>query len=286
MSGIREPERRALRALAPCASVVAPMLHAAAKGLFDAPVPLRRACEFAGIAQARSAEVQGALTACADHGLFTSVDQLNWRFVGDATEAATLALLLDGIALYQREVHRDRNQVSVVVTTPAGPSKLEEALEASLKGTQGIAPTTRTFVDMAQAARRRFTVVTPYLDDVGAPVVLQLFSHSPAQRRELVIRAEGRGELPSGLKAVAPGLREQGVHVYNFRLGRPDGLGNETFHAKAVLADDACYVGSFNMSRWSLQYSLELGLLVEGAAARRVGDIVDGIIQVAERVVL
>jgi phosphatidylserine/phosphatidylglycerophosphate/cardiolipin synthase-like enzyme len=286
MRGIRESERRALRALAPCASVAAPLLDAAASGLFDAPVPLRRACEFAGIAQARSVEVQGALNACASQGLFAYVDQFNWRFVGDATEALTLALLLDGIALYQREVHRDRDQVSVVLTTPAGPSRLEEALDASLKGMQGIASTTRTFVDMAQAARRRFTIVTPYLDDFGAPIVLQLFSHSLAQRRELVIRAQGGGELPTGLKAVAPGLRERGVQVFNFRLGRPDGPGNETFHAKAVLADDACYVGSFNMSRWSLQYSLELGLLVEGAAARRVGDIVDGIIQVAERVAL
>jgi phosphatidylserine/phosphatidylglycerophosphate/cardiolipin synthase-like enzyme len=53
------------------------------------------------------------------------------------------------------------------------------------------------------------------------------------------------------------------------RLDRPEATGYETFHAKVLLADDdEAYVGSANMTKWSFEQSLELGVLVRGRAAR------------------
>ena len=64
------------------------------------------------------------------------------------------------------------------------------------------------------------------------------------------------------------------MEVLNFRLDRPEAPGNETFHAKVVLADNvSAYVGSSNMNQWSFEYSLELGLYVRGRAAARIATL-------------
>jgi phosphatidylserine/phosphatidylglycerophosphate/cardiolipin synthase-like enzyme len=53
-----------------------------------------------------------------------------------------------------------------------------------------------------------------------------------------------------------------------------------------VLADNrTAYVGSSNMTKWSFEYSLELGLKVSGKAADRLADIVDAILTVSERII-
>ncbi len=73
--------------------------------------------------------------------------------------------------------------------------------------------------------------------------------------------------------------------VFNFRLEKAEATGTETFHAKVVLADDkTAYVGSSNMTKWSFQYSLELGLLVTGRAASRIAQIVDAAVAVSAKV--
>lgn len=286
MSAISALDKERLRQLAAHAVVAGPLLRAGAAGLLGAPIALRSICELSGVAQARSAEMQSTLSACASLNLVEQAGPLAWRYVGDKDDAERLALLLETIAFYMRDIYKDRDRVTVVVTEPARPSKLAEALEASLKGTQGIAATTQTFVEIAQRARKRFCVVTPYVDETAAPVLLQLFAHTQAAVRQLIVRSEGGRVLPLALRSVGDELRRLRVDVFNFRLGRADGQGNETFHAKVVLADDICYVGSFNMNRWSLQYSLELGLVVEGAAAQRIGDILDAITQVSDQIVL
>jgi phosphatidylserine/phosphatidylglycerophosphate/cardiolipin synthase-like enzyme len=88
------------------------------------------------------------------------------------------------------------------------------------------------------------------------------------------------------LKPVAPALLAAGVKVYDYRLERSEGAGRETFHAKVVLADNTCYVGSFNMTQWSLGHSLELGLAATGASALRIADVLSAIADVSERVAL
>lgn len=120
--------------------------------------------------------------------------------------------------------------------------------------------------------------MTPYLDEVGAAIVLNLFERANVTDRCLILRATSEGNAPSGLADIRAALNQLGVAVLNFRLDRPDSSGNETFHAKVVLADDvSAYVGSSNMLKWSFEYSLELGLHVRGRAAFRIADILNAV---------
>ena len=60
---------------------------------------------------------------------------------------------------------------------------------------------------------------------------------------------------------------------------------NETFHAKVIRVDhDECYVGSSNMTKWSFDYSLELGFLVSGDAGARVSRVVDAVLTVSNEI--
>lgn len=116
--------------------------------------------------------------------------------------------------------------------------------------------------------------MTPYMDETGADIVVNLFRRAEIPERYLVLRTGADGKPPSGLAGIREELKSDGVAVLNFRIERPDAMGNETFHAKVVLADsNSAYVGSSNMLKWSFEYSLELGLYVRGKAAGRISDI-------------
>jgi phosphatidylserine/phosphatidylglycerophosphate/cardiolipin synthase-like enzyme len=130
---------------------------------------------------------------------------------------------------------------------------------------------------IAEAARTRFCVMTPYVDEIGAPILVNLFARAPkGVRCVLISRADSGDLLPVGLKGVAGELASLGVTVLSFRVEREDAAGNETSHAKVVLADDhTAYVGSLNMNRWSLEYSLELGVCVTGRSAALIANVVD-----------
>lgn len=285
MDTITDWDKAGLRALAKDAPIAASILHAAYRNAVSAFVPLKTICGVAGIAQARSSEVFRVLRYCEELELFQSAG-LDWRFCGARENAEGLAKLLDGIAFFQRELHEDRDVVSVVLSGPTKPSKLAERIEASLRGTLGISQTTGRFFEMADAAKSRLVVMTPFMDEAGAAFVCGLFAHSAAVTKQLIVRRERDGALPHCIGGITSALRSARVSVFDYRLERSEGSGNETFHAKVVLADNACYVGSFNMNRWSLDHSLELGLAARGATAERIGEILDSIVEVSEPVVL
>lgn len=124
--------------------------------------------------------------------------------------------------------------------------------------------------------------MTPFIDEVGAEIVLNLFHQAHVPTRCLILRAGPDGKAPPALAVIRPHLDALGVSVLNARLGKSEGRGRETFHAKVVLADDAAaYVGSSNMLRSSFTSSLELGLYVRGEAAKRVADVLRAVISVA-----
>jgi len=189
-----------------------------------------------------------------------------------------LAPLLTGVQLYKSDIHRDENTVDVVLTKPPAPSLIAERLESMLKGSWDLLDTKELLPSIAEAAQNSFTVMSPFLDEVGAEIVVNLFERTLAPERYLVLRVGSDGKPPSGLADVHQVLESLGVQVLNFRIDKADCPGNETFHAKVVLADvTAAYVGSSNMHRWSFEYSLELGLYVRGKAASRVSDILKAI---------
>lgn len=198
--------------------------------------------------------------------------------VRDRALAQELAPLLKGAKLYRTRIHQDTDVVEVVLTKPPAPSQVSMQLESMLQRSRSFRDTRQLLPAIAESARTSFGIMTPFFDEVGAQVVLNLFERTPAVDRFLVLRASKDGVPPAALAAVRGDLSRLGVVVLNFRLDRSDALGNETFHAKVVLADDAAaYVGSSNMNQWSFEYSLELGLYVRGRAAAKIAAVLHAV---------
>lgn len=272
----------ALRALSGHAELAAPLCAAAADGAWRGPADLRQICECAGIASARASQVRRCLALACDIGLFAPCSALAWRPVADPQHFAELAPMLFAVALYRDTLHTEDDTVDVVLTNPPEPSQLVAALEAMLQGAWGILPSKQVFPDLASQARHRFCVMSPFLDAEGGEFVAELFGRTaPSVTRQLILRGTPDGQLPAGYTAAAPALAALNTQIFNFRLVRAR-QGTETFHAKVVLADDnACYIGSSNMTKWSLDYSLELGLVVRGQAAGRVARVLNAVMSVA-----
>lgn len=277
---LRPEVRDAFIRLAAHSDVAGAVCAGVAAGQFAEATDVRRICTSAGIAMARAGEVEDFLSAGAAAGLFQRLSQLTWRPTSRALHA-DLAPLFTGACLYRSEVHADDDKVQVVVTKPPAPSRFTKGLLAAA-GEWGLLDTKEALPGIAESARTRFCVMTPYVDEIGAPILVNLFARAPkGVRRVLISRADSGDVLPPGLRGVAGELDALGVQVLSFRVEREDSAGNETSHAKVVLADaHTAYVGSLNMNRWSLEYSLELGVCVTGRSATRISNVVDA----AERV--
>jgi len=259
--------------LAPHAEVSAPLCAAAGRSRLDLPSDVHAICTRVGLPRARAGDVERAMFVGLAIGLFEQVGPLSWRSRDNAL-AAELAPLLEGARLYRSRVHHDADLVEVVLTKPPAPSQVSRKLEGMLSGGWGYRDTKQLLPAIAGAAKSSFVVMTPFFDEVGAEVVLNLFENTSAADRCLILRATKDGHPPEGLQGVATALKALDVDVINFRLDRPGVTGNETFHAKTVLADDAAaYVGSSNMNQWSFEHSLELGLYVRGKAAARIAEL-------------
>ena len=268
---------KAFDALAPLAEVSAPLCAATAQGRLDLPLGVHTICTQAGLPRARAGDIERALAVGLQLGLFGQVGPLSWRSC-DNSLAGQLAPLLEGARLYRTRVHQDTDLVEVVLTKPPAPSQVSRKLESMLSGGWGFRDTKQLLPAISGSARASLIVMTPFFDDVGADVVLNLFENTAAPDKCLILRATKEGLPPDGLAKVGAQLTALGVNVVNFRLDRPGAPGNETFHAKTVLGDDdTAYVGSSNMNQWSFEHSLELGLYVRGRAAFRIAELLRAI---------
>lgn len=267
----------AFRALAPLAEVGAPVCYAAANNAFDSSTDLMNVCTRSGLPQAKAGEVERMLLVGKEIGLFERTSQLRWHTINSSL-AKKLAPLLTGVQLYKKDIHRDDNLVEVVLSKPPAPSLVAEQLETMLKGSWGLLDTRELLPTIAELAQNTFTVMSPFMDEMGATIVVNLFERTTATARYLVLRMNSDGTPPSVLSRIRHKLDALGVQVLNFRIEKVASSGNETFHAKVVLADStAAYVGSSNMHKWSFEYSLELGLYVRGKAASRIADVLDAV---------
>lgn len=286
MGQLRLQLHEALKVLSAHSAAGSLICSAVSDGQLSGTMDVRRICSLSGIAQARTGEALSFLMAAKGLGLVEKISDLNWR-VAQAAILAELAPMLQAIHVYRTEIHQDADTVEVVLTKPLSPSQLAKSLEGMLLGTWGLLDTREVLPSIAENASERFVVMTPFLDEVGGEILLALFQHArPSVRKQLIIRATADGLLPAGYLAITGQLSALGVEAFNFRLDKEDAFGMETFHAKVVLADNAkAYVGSANMNKWSFQYSLELGFLVSGKAADRIGQVIDAVTCVSTRLV-
>jgi hypothetical protein len=278
----QSPILNALRPLAIHCSVGGPICTAAAEGLLNGIVEVRRVCSASGLAQSRTAEALSFLQALAALNFVQQISELSWRII-NKTALAELAPMLQAIHLYRTEIHQDMDAVDVVLTRPPNPSVLTKTLESMMLGTWGLLDTREVLPSIAETAKERFVVMTPFLDEIGGELLIALFKQvSSSARKQLILRTMADGALPVGYVTAKAELLQIGVEVFNFRLEALAGKGSETFHAKVALADSqSAYVGSSNMNKWSFQYSLELGLLVSGQAASRIGQVIDAVTRVS-----
>ena len=274
--------RRGFVALAKWPRASAAVCGAAANGRWAGGMSISQMCSAGHLPLVRQGDVEALLTAGAEHGLFRRDSATNWAPVADRQTLYSLSLMLEGATVYIESVHKDADEVDVVLTKPLRPSALEAALIETGFEHIGIVATGEMFSAMAQAARTRFTVMTPFLDFAGGEALVSLYNSASKASRQLILRSGANG-IPDGYLAVADALRRLGVEVYDYRLER-EGAGFETFHAKVVMTDrDWAYVGSTNMNQWSLAYSMELGVSLRGRAAGRVGRVLEAVTRIARR---
>ena len=211
---------------------------------------------------------------------------LRWRRIASEDHLLRLSLVLEAVSHYKEKVHRDATLAQVVLTKPVKPSRLEDALAGLGWKIAELEVTSEAFQGLASSTKRRLIVMTPFLDPAGASWLVSLFERTPpSAERILILRhlsEPSHPSFPTGYLSVKDRLDELGVKVFDYALKRVGGVGTETFHAKVVVRDDQqVYVGSSNMNRASLEYSMELGVLLSGQAATSVSRVVSAILSIA-----
>lgn len=285
MSGLPADLREPVLRLSGSAEFAAAVCEAAAGGAMSHDASVDAICSAAGLPLARRYDVTHVLDIGVACGVFVRSGPVSWRAVASVELLNRLALTLNAVAIFFRDVHRDRNEVEVVLTRPPHPSELEQQLAATGYGTVGLENTEEQFTAMAARAQQTLLVMTPFLDAHGARRLLMLFSRAaPSVRKTLVLRFKSTTEVPSGYLATADELRKLDVEVFDYFIPRDAGAGYESFHAKSLLIDRReCYLGSANITEASLGYSMELGFVVRGTAAERVALVLDAILAISRR---
>ncbi|MGC2519132.1 MAG: phospholipase D-like domain-containing protein [Burkholderiales bacterium] len=199
-----------------------------------------------------------------------------------------LAFALYAIEHYVLSVHKDATIARIVLTKPFRSSMLERKLSERGWKTSELEPTDHAFHRMVRSAQHRVVVMTPFFDVKGASWLQELFSLAQTGvERILVLRSledPTRKDYPNGYDSIAPWLKAEAVHVFNYSIPRVEDSGRETFHAKVVLCDrDAAYIGSSNMTAASLEHSMEMGVALQGRAAADVAVVLDAVVSAAAR---
>lgn len=161
---------------------------------------------------------------------------------------------------------------------PPSPSRLATALAGDIASDYvTLTPTTDAFKHLALVARERFTVMIPFVDEVGAEWAAELFEATEATERIFVIRDASQ---LAACRAAGRRLERATTRVIDYGSSDP---ARETFHAKIVLADGvAAYVGSANLLRRSKAANLECGMLIEGPAVHAVKVLVDAVTNMSD----
>ncbi len=174
-----------------------------------------------------------------------------------------------------------KEKPEVVLTRPRAPSQLDKAISDDTSLSVHIENTDDAFASIAASAKERITIMTPFLDEVGASWAMALFNvTNESVSKELILRFlrdPSSNLYPEGLPLILADLSRLGVKIFDFAVPRPDTPQfYETFHAKVICADGSrAYVGSANLSQHSKETSMEMGILVSGTAAIRVDAILN-----------
>ena len=170
-----------------------------------------------------------------------------------------------------------------VVTLPPEPSRIADELQRTAgQSFTTLTDTKDAFLHLAQRARDRLVILTPFIDHAGAAWAADIFEATPAKRRDLVLR-DSRQLDTCG--SAAQRLRTNVTNIHDYSIAKQGDIDAvETFHAKIVLADGvAAYVGSANFLYRSKETNLECGFLLEGDAVVPVAVLIDAVLNIFSR---
>lgn len=204
-----------------------------------------------------------------------SPTKAGWR-IGPTVMPPAVPGFLEGAAAMRRSLGDGGNALAIV-TLPLAPSAIERALPLTGFAHASLLSTADALKRVAAVAVGSMTVMTPFLNEDGLDVVLDLFRDTRASTRRLIVRQLGGAkDLVTNNSAEISALR---IKVLDYTL--PAGDGFETFHAKVALADqDLVYVGSANMTVFA-RHSMDLGILADGKAAKVIASVVRAVERVA-----
>jgi phosphatidylserine/phosphatidylglycerophosphate/cardiolipin synthase-like enzyme len=195
----------------------------------------------------------------------------------------TLVIALSAVDHFAERIHVDETYVDIVLTRPAHSSLLELQLANRGWKVEAIEATDQAFVGIVQGAREQVVIMSPFLDLSGAAWLKELVANVRAGVAiKVILRSlenASRADYPSGYDGIGEWLAKRGVSVFNYSIPKDSGSKRETFHAKVVLSDrDVAYVGSSNLTAASREFSMELGVVLRGKAARLVSEVVEAVL--------
>lgn len=236
----------------------------------------------AGLSSHEAVRIPQILQEMASVGLLKDAGSGLWVSTVESTKLLELAQQLAGAANYQ-QVHKDRDEVQVVLTLPEEPSKLYEALPEQGPFCAKLSATDSAFAKIAREANFRLVIVTPFIDNVGAQWISSMFKLTEGKSVERILILRDYHTTKTFLNGIAGDLDRLQVKMYDYHIrheGRRPPF--ETFHAKFVLGDDVqAYVGSANMLASSLEAALEVGVLMRGESVLDIKRLVESILAVA-----
>jgi phosphatidylserine/phosphatidylglycerophosphate/cardiolipin synthase-like enzyme len=232
-----------------------------------------------------SSRLTPILAALCDIGVLRAAAD-GYAFAISADEMRMHAAVLRGFA-YAAYRHRDSNEIDITLSPPADPSRLMEILPKQGFAWARLHNTKDSLIELASAARWRFVIISPFLDDEGLEWIGQLFDATAARSVQRTLIARGLDSKDAEvLRSQRPMLASKNVRILTYAITHDPTLRSipvETFHAKILLADlDKAYIGSSNMNRWSRDFSMECGVVIRGPAAKPVATLVDALLQISE----
>lgn len=138
--------------LARHAEVLEPALSWAGAGKLPGRHGARELTRICGISSSRLPEVVAGLQAAEEAGVVSKDEHGLWAVALTQEMAREIALLMRGARLYRDRIHSDANEVEVIISRPAAPSRLVAELERTIEGLWG-----------RYAPNPRFSVHKPFL---------------------------------------------------------------------------------------------------------------------------
>ena len=286
MSGLAQYQERLIVALSHRASLCSKIFDAWSSIGPSVPVGPK---ELTGAAHlSRSDEVGTAELLRTLHGLgVLQGSGPRWTPVPDlAGSMGTLAIIFRGIDTYRSLVQKNATDVKLIATRPERAVALDKELAEAGWQTPRPEETDESMADLIAGAAREIVVMTPFLDVRGSEILRTLLARAnPDVRITMILRNLDRPErkdYPVGFPLMLEWLQERGVEIYDYSLEQFPSAPIETFHAKLLLVDGVrAYIGSANMTGASFEYSMELGVILSGEAARQLARFVEVIVRCA-----